>query len=489
MTVSTSQTAAEAGLNGSFTNSKLYATLAYFNKYEQNRLRKYVQSPYFNADETLVLLFDQVADHLNQKEEERPPLEKEAIWSVMNPNKPYDDVRFRKYCSDLLKLVEGYLIQENLERNPIQQATLLMQAVGQKKLEKLYSSAIRSANRLADSQPYFSANNYFYRYQIERYLYDLTSQEFKRTEKSNLEEIINNLDYFYLSEKLRFFGLAKSRQDLLRHDYQLLLIDEILSSVPKYKLDQVPLISLYYHAIQLYSADASEHYLLLKKQLSIQKEIINPEDANELYTYALNYCYRLVNMGNPKAFQEIFELSNELLQSGLIFQFGELSPWKFRNMVITGLRLQKYDWVEKFINDYQQYLPDSYRENAVSFNLANLYLYKKDFNKLLEHLRNVEYDDLTYNLNSKLMLLMTYYELDEVDLLLNHLETFKTYLTRHKDIKGRNHYLNLIKFTKRLTKIIPGEINKILKLKEEISIEASKTVNTSWLLEKLAELE
>ena len=93
-------------------NSKLYSILEHFDKYEQNRLRKYINSPYFNKNQALIHLFEIFIDHIN--DENSNEIEKKNIWEKIQPQKKFDDVRFRKLCSDLLKLVESFLAQQGL---------------------------------------------------------------------------------------------------------------------------------------------------------------------------------------------------------------------------------------------------------------------------------------------------------------------------------------------------------------------------------------
>ena len=46
-----------------------------------------------------------------------------------------------------------------------------------------------------------------------------------------------------------------------------------------------------------------------------------------------------------------------------------------------------------------------------------MYRYQNNFDKVLSLLRDVEYEDIGYNLISKAILIITYYELDELDAL------------------------------------------------------------------------
>ncbi len=103
----------------------------------------------------------------------------------------------------------------------------------------------------------------------------------------------------------------------------------------------------------------------------------------------------------------------------------------------------------------------------------------------------MEYSDLLINLNSKSLLLSTYYELNEHEMLDSFMESFRVYLNRHKDIslQARKSFLNFIKFTRRLIRLNPGDKTATTKLRDDLQKEKSNTVNFEWLMEKIAELE
>lgn len=472
-------------------NSKLYSILEYFDKYEQNRLRKFLISPYFNRNETLVQLFDLLTDQINAKKETE--LTKEDVWSQLYPTTEFDDVLYRKHCSDLLKLIENYLAQQVYEENPIHQAIYLIEAVGKKKMTRLFSSTMRTARRLSEQQYFRTANYYLSQYQIEKNFYDLMELEHDRTAKRNVEDILNNLDRFFLAEKLRYFCSVLSLQSLVSHEYKLLFIDEIVTHIEKYKFEDVPPIAVYYQIYLTYvDSEETSHYFKLMELLNGYGDLFPKNEEEFIYQAALNYCIKKINQGNQRFLEEYFNVFVILLQKELLLTDGELSPWHFRNIVIAALRLGKYEWAEEFIQNYKKYLPDAMRENAVSFNLAQLYFYQKKYEKVIEMLRTVEYEDFSYNLNSKVLLMTSYYEMDEIEPLYSLMESFRTYLNRHKNFPAarRTPYTNLIKFTKRLTKLMPGDLKSIQKLKDEINnCSEGSIANTHWLKEKIADLE
>lgn len=471
--------------------SKLYSILDKFDKYEQNRLKKFLTSPYFNRNEALISLFDLLTLHINEKSQAE--LDKVELWKEIYGNDNFDDVLFRKNCSDLLKLVEDFLAQQVYESNPIQQATYLIEAVAKKKLDKLYNSTMKTARRLSSQQLFRNANYYLTQYQVEKNYYDLMEQEHDRTAKRNVEDILVNLDQFFLAEKFRFACSVLSQISMVSHEYQILFIDEIIIHIEKNEYLNIPPIAVYYQIyLTLVDTENISHYFKLMEILDKFGDLFPKNEAEFIYQAALNYCVKKLNRGSRQFLEEYFNVFVILLQKELLLTDGELSPWHFRNIIVAALRLGKFEWTENFIHSYKKFLPDLMRENAVSYNLAQLFFSQKKFEKVIELLRTVEYEDFTYNLNSKTMLLSTYYEMDEVEPLYSLMDSFRTYLNRHKDLSAakRTGYNLLIKFTKQLTKIIPGDTKAIEKLKKEVAEAEPKGIASyDWLREKIAELE
>ena len=471
-------------------NTKLYSILSQLTKYEQNRFRKYLQSPYFNANQSLVELFEIINDDINSTRTEE--LSKETAWRILKPGARYDDVRFRKFVSDLLKLAEGFLAQQLYESNPVHQATFLISAVGNKKLDKLYNNTMKTARRLSEKFPYRSADYFFHQYHIEKNYFNLIDFETKRDVKSNIEEIAQYLDHFYFSEKLRFYCSSFSRKRLSSHDYNFRFIDEMIEHIESDDYDQIPSIAVYYQIYKLNTEPENEENYFKFKALLDKYALLFPakEARDDLYTHATNYCVRKINIGNQKFLKELFILNKELVEREIIFVDGKLSPWYFRNVVVVALRLGEYAWAEEFVLNYNEYLPLASRKNAVTYNLAQVYFYQKKYEKVIVLLQEVEFEDLAYNLNSKAMLIATYYEQDEIEPLYSLFDSFRVYLNRNKDIheSRRIPYKNLIKFTKKLTKIRPGEQPKLKKLKEEVD-NTKNIASIGWLKEKIVELD
>ncbi len=476
------------------TDSKIYQIVTQLKRIEQNRLRKYVQSPYFNANDTLVVLLDILLQH-QQQNGKAPELTKQDIWTKLPDTQgDFNDLRFRKHCSDLLSLTENFLSQEVYERDKLQQASYLIEAVTQHKLDKLYTNAERNAEVESQRYPYRTSEYYFKQYQIQKNLYDLKDADINRAEKSNIELIINNLDYFYLAEKMRWYNTILSRKKLISHEYNLLFVDEIIQHLQKYEYKEIPPISISFLIYQTYiDSDDDTHYYTLKKSLQENERLLPQSDNKSNYFYLLNYTLKKQNQGSVSFPKEFLELFKYLLNTDFLLENGQFDPWLFRNAVTIALRLGEYKWTEEFLDNYKNKLPVDQQENAVRYNYGMLYLYQKRYEKAIPLFNAVEFNDLAYNLNSKAALITIYYELDEDNALMALMDSYRTFLNRHKEITNdrRMLYLNLIKYTKKLLKLMPGDKTEIEKIRAEIEEDKKKTgiASLRWIYDKLAELE
>lgn len=469
--------------------NKVFQVLRLLDQVERKRLMKYLNSPYFNQSKTLTRLGDILLDHIEKGEK---GFDRKAVWQKLFAGEPYDDVNFRKYCSDLLKQVEGFMAQEVVALDEARQSIDALDFVVRRKIEPLFSSVLRQARNEMDKTPYRTLDYYKKAYTIERYYYSMMDFDVKVNVRANIEEISTNLDIFYWIEKLKLLSSILSQQRTGNFKYEIGFGAEIVHYLQNFPIEEIPELAIYYHSFLTLSDEENvDHYYNLRSLLDKYGSSMPQKEAIELFDSALHYCTGKLNKGNKIFLQEYFDLFEGAIKKGIFFVNGELAPWRFNNIVGVALGLGKIEWAEKFVEGYNKALPFESRDNIYTFNLARVYRFQGNYDKVLDLLKNLEYEDIGYNLLSKTMLTMSYYELDAFDALDSFTESFRVFLNRHKNIpqQRRRSYLNLLKYVRRLTRIVQGDKTAIEKLREEIAHEKASTVNHEWLLEKLAELE
>jgi hypothetical protein len=259
----------------------------------------------------------------------------------------------------------------------------------------------------------------------------------------------------------------------------------VFAKADEYK--DTPAIMLYHLMHLTYVEPENEnHYYELRQMMKNYIHLFPIEEVNEIYSTAISYCINKVNKGNFGFQRETYNLYKETIDNETILFNKEITATTFRNIVFFALRVEEYDWAEHFINDFQQYVDFKYRENAVQFSLARVEFYRKNYGNVLDHLNQVSYEDVWYNMGSKTLQLASYYELDEIDALESLLQSFKMYIRREKSLTSqrKDSHSNLIKFTYALMKLTTRDQEKLIKLKKEIT-DTAGVVSKPWLLEKV----
>ncbi|MBK8506437.1 MAG: hypothetical protein IPL46_32120 [Saprospiraceae bacterium] len=197
-------------------------------------------------------------------------MSKEQLWQRLFASEVYDDVRFRKACSDALQLVERFLSSEMYFNDVLLESSTRLRALGKKELEPMYKTHLSRVKTLLERYPERGSDYYYFGYQVERNAFTVKQSSLQRFKITNIDNILDNLDTFYIIEKLKYYCEVLSRRTFLKHEYQNRLIGEILELIKRGEFDAVPLIKIYYQIVLTHLEPNEEfHYFNLKTQLRL----------------------------------------------------------------------------------------------------------------------------------------------------------------------------------------------------------------------------
>ncbi len=470
-------------------STKILKSLRKIDPELRKRFRLYLRSPYFNRSKTFIKALDVLSTFIDKYPNKK--LTKEVYWKKVFGKEAYKEVNLRKLNSDLLRIFKGFLAQEQYQTDKGRQINYFMRAVHELGIDALQSISIRQSDKYFEETPFRNANYYLQKYTKEKEYYQLIDFDKDREAKSNVEEILRNLDLFYISEKLYFYTSSLVRSKILSHDYESVLIDEILGFLESQDKGYEGAVSMYYN-LALCIADLSriDAFNKLKILLDKNAHLFPRDEAVQIYSGALNYTVAKLNSGAFEFNAEYIGLINQMIKKGYILEKdGYISLNKYRNACRLALRIERFEWTEWFIQEYGQKLHPSIKESAMNFTLALLNFRKKQFDKVVPLLAIIEYDDVAFGLAAKTLLGATYYDLDEFDALESHIDAFKVFLSRRKDIPEvrRKNYLVHLRYLSRLIRLIPGDKKGIDKFIASLEAEG-RVINAEFLLEKAEEL-
>ena len=464
-------------------NSHLITILRTFSKKDFRDLRKWLSSPMHNQREDVIGMFEYLT--ANGRIDNEKQLRKEKVFQKIFPKEPYDDSKIRQTMHFLFKSVEEFLIYQELREDQVRSKMALASVYRKRKLDKAFQKTIKGVKELQEKvvfrNEHFLRNEYLL--QQEQYTY-LENQ--KRNISMNLQEVSDSLDTTYFADKLRQSCLMLAHQKVYKAEYQIGLLKEVLEYVEKRSFLEIPAISIYYYGYRALTSEDNEHFFKsLREAIDQHGHLFPKSEIRDIYLMAINYCIGRANSGGETYIREAFELFRLGFDNKALIENGLVSRFSFRNAVGAGLKLKEYDWVDRFIHEFKQYLEKKYQESFFLHSLARLQFERKDYDQAMKLLVQTDFDDILVNLNAKTMLFKMYYELDEHDALESLLESMRTYILR-KNLMGyhKTNYQNIIKCTKRLVRVTPYNTQQKEKLRDEIQAMKPLT-EKEWLLEQL----
>jgi hypothetical protein len=479
-------------------SNKLFNYLEKFDRKEMTRFKEFALSPYhFKHEDTrkLILHLDKLYPKFNEKNCNRYQLFKKIY-----PKKKHDQNQLALLFTYATRLLEEFIIVEELNHSIPDKRLILLRKLRKLEQEKTYRKLYSKYKKKLAGNNYRDTDHYRYQFLLSNEADSFDGFDTGKESKPILQAKQDNLDLFFMAEKLRDVCEMHVRSLLLKKDYDPGLIDGMVNYLERNidRFQEIPAVFVYYNLYQLIVCDDQKRYHLLAAIMPEYELSFRRKELQYIYDSLRNYCLLKTNQGNRKFLAEVFKLYKQQLESGLMLDDdGLIAEWHYKNIITAGINLGEMEWVEEFIHDYKDRLHQDLRENAYSYNLANFYYANDEYDKAQDLLLHVEYTDVRYSLNAKMLLLRIYYEKDEFVALQSLLESSRLFVQRNKLISDelKLRYYNFIKFARRIYNVqnhvgySPDE--KVARIISRIDEEIKNTSNVyyrNWLDEKVQEI-
>lgn len=451
-------------------------TLSALNKTETRHFRLFLETPLFNQRTDVQRLLDWLLEH---------PLEpREQTYGHVYPDAPFDTQKLRLVMAYLQQLAERFLALQQWQNTPGAPESDLVRAVRHRGLDGHFPEALKTAKQTLERQP-LRNSEYYGRLGLVLWEEARFGSVREPSAVGYLEQLSNNADLTWLTQKLRYLCLLRAQQIVYKSDHTLRFRAEAEAMLQHHDLLQVPAVAAWYYCLKMLEEPESVDYFThFKQPLLAEDQLFDTDEVRDLHLFAVNYCIRRVNEGQRSFFNDIMDFYKDGLRKGYLLDNGVLSRFTYHNIVAAGLQTREFEWVENFIGQYKNALERTHRESSHSFNRARLEFAQKRYDAVLPLLQNSNYYDPLLSLSAKAMALKIYYETGEFDLLHSHLEAMKNYI-RRKPTLGyhRTYYLNLVQFTHKLVMLDWRNTAAVARLKEKITTEPALT-EREWLLEQ-----
>ena len=471
--------------------NKLTALLLHLSTYEHNALRKYLASPFFNENAIILQYYDELMQKQKTSKKKGFNIIPEKIWSTLFPTQAFNDVKWRRLNSDLNQLVLDFLAIRAFQRRPLLKENILMQAVNEPALQKHFMGIVRRMRITLKKSPLRNADYHYHQFQTESICHThIEKTNATRNDLENLEKADHHLDHYYIAKKLKHYCDTLGYKNLRNKEFSVFLFKDFTQQIEASDFVESPIINTYFHVYKLLNNPEDDtHFYTIKKLLITNAHLFDRKEVSTIYIHLLNYCIdEKILKGVSRFYNELFLIYVDMIESTIILEDGVLAESHYKNIITLGLRLDKYDWTQSFIEEYSQKLLPESRENCYAYHMALLHYYKQNYSSVIPLLQGIGYSDIKYALAAKTLLAMTYCWQEEDFALESTLENFRIFLLRnrqiHKNIKA--HHSNFIKFAKKLMYAYSPNKNKrgLIKLKEQVE-NCKNLTGRNLLLERI----
>lgn len=457
-----------------------FQLLSALSAHELNQLEMFLSSPAINRRQEMPALLKWWRTHRYTR------TDKKAIYEQVFEGQAFRSQEWYLLLSRFTRLVELFMVWQEIRTEEQGLYPFLLGSLRSRQKPLLFQRSMKQAVRLHKKRGQHTAQQLHYAYQLEQLHYDYIAS-YDRQSRTNLQEMSDRLDEFFIAEKLKQACLEYSRFITNQEKYDIHFLEEIERQIiHRPDLRAVPAVEVYYACyLAVVKGGSRPAFETLRKAMSRHQQGFPKQEMRDLYLLATNYCIRSLNKGEEDFAKEAFSLYEQSLNEGYLLEDGHMPESTFGNIVSLGLKLEQYEWVETFISSQRRFLKPEVRDSISSYNSAKLAYERGDLKVALQLLATVEARQPFLYFGTKTLQLKAFYELGEWDALDSLLESWRVYLQRHPDLGyHRAHYQLLLQFTRRLIQLAPMDHASKAALKKDI--EAARSFRERpWFLLKL----
>lgn len=466
--------------------SKLITILKTLSDSEVKEFGKFLEGTSYRKDGAVFTLFK----YLKKQHPELPAtkIEKTYVQKAVFKKSTNSYRRLFDVMSQLSLALENYLIVKQLEIHKTEREFLLLEAYKTKKLDKLFFQKIASWEKNWDQEKVPGTEEWLNLYRLRKMEYMHPNKEAVEKVQNDNNTITAQLDKFYIASKLHWEIIESTKAKALKKDIpKQQFIDKIIEISKSSNYKVVPQINLFEKLLNIITTNQIDRYKEIKDDLFENLNSFNQYEAQDVILILQKLCFQHFQSGNLTAMNELFELNCLGVEKKIFIEDGYINIQLFKYIINIACSAEQFEWAEKFIEDYQDYLVEDEKKDLLAICRADISMRQGKFDEALHNLATLKFKNTFYALQARVIQLQCYFELEDYDELFdNMIKSFNVFLTRESVVSSevKDFFKNFIFYIKKLKKyrdnktIIPNDFKNQL-------LNDSSVVGKTWLIKKL----
>jgi hypothetical protein len=386
--------------------------------------------------------------------------------------------------SDLKKWLLEFLATQEVRQNTTESKFLMLEALRKRGLYDVFQQKSKHLIQELDKQKSPDIWHLFWKVRLSHINYFSLPLDRLQDYQDEMFQLLHDLDNFYMGAKLKYSTELYSRSSVLDEQYEIPLLEHILSFIDTGEKLNPIIKDLYLPLFELAKNDSEQAYNTLKSFL-YESSTHEPIERLSILLYLLNSAVRRFQKGEEVMIRECFNLYQFGLDQSLFIANGYFSTGTFLNITNFGCHLKEYDWLRKFVKQWSLHLYPIDKDETIGFTMARIAFEEKQFKQVIELLRDIDFKNISFTLNVRLLLIRAYYEQREpTNLMLDYSNALYLYVYRNKKM-GSSIQTRTINFVKVFRQLINGKSKK--QLFNELEKKEKFIMCYDWLKAKIEE--
>lgn len=167
-----------------------------FDRSQKSALEKYLQSPYFKIDDSVIDWLSEWLLHENESDGG------DFLWELLKKSKVTLLKKVQEACL-------GFLAQYHFDSLAAMKVNLNLEGIRKRNIDKLYKDTLGIIEKLPVTEFDQSSDYFYYRALIEKNIFELKTENEKKNAKVkiaselNMHKISENIDLFYILELMK----------------------------------------------------------------------------------------------------------------------------------------------------------------------------------------------------------------------------------------------------------------------------------------------
>lgn len=473
---------------------KLIQVLQKLSTPQITKLGKLITSPYFHETKGVIRLFTEIRMHHPDY-----PLNKvsnEELAARLFPNVKNGVKKVKGFKSDLMKLIEKFLILEQLDSNVYQQKFYLTRAYHDLQLPKQSETILKKTNEALNQQSVHGLSYYLQQLQMAHYQHYHPDNTKPLSNQEKLQNTLDRLDLHYVLAKYIYHHEVLERTKKNDEQYEERLWDEVQILAQQIQAkEEYPLLFIYQQLRRLGKNNLIDEptFHKLKDYFFQQLSLLQEEEQQTIFSYLINYTIRAINAGALHFTDIQFELYKNGLANKLILKKKRMTENSFINIVIIAAICKAFDWISNFMKIYQNHLYNDIRTNVLALSNAFILFHQQAYGEALRLLSTFHPNTRSqklYELPLSVKILFDIYIKDQsyYNPVRSKLASLSNHIVKKYKLAEERKiaYLNFASFTQQLVELLyRGDTNpqNIQQISKAIAA-TDKVIHKRWLQEK-----